>query len=198
MKNLKKSLLSGILLLLMPVLFFTGCDDSELDNTSQSSVSYGFAQVNYHYEYGVLIEHYWRESYTIQSGKAYSIETLYTPPIKIGYTFLGWTLQSGGSGDIIPTPFEITGSGFGGTIYDLYAKYEPIEYTIVYHLDEGTNNPNNPTTLTGTKRLLDPTKENFTFEGWYTDAEFLNPILVVSMSDNEITTVEVYAKWSAI
>lgn len=48
-------------------------------------------------------------------------------------------------------------------------EYDPIDYTITYVLDGGTNSENNPSTYTVLYGVTfaDPTKEGYTFEGWY-------------------------------
>ncbi len=161
----------------------------------QQGVSYGTATVNYHYEYGVAIEHYVQEKYSVQIGKEYELPELYTPPMKAGYRFLGWTMEQGGTGDLVGTHFKVVGSGFGGTVYNLYAKYEIINFEVVYHLDGGTNHADNPTSLTGKQTLKNPTKEKHNFLGWYRDPEFDEYTTTASMTDDSTTTVHLYAKW---
>lgn len=160
----------------------------------QHGVSYGTATVNYHYEYNVVLEHYMQEKYSVQIGMEYELSELYTPPMKAGYRFLGWTMEQGGVGDIVGTPFIIVGAGFGGTVYDLYAKYEEINFNVVYHLDGGTNHADNPTSLTGKQTLKNPTKEKHNFLGWYLDPEFNGYTTSVFMTDDQTTTIDLYAK----
>ncbi len=59
----------------------------------------------------------------------------------------------------------------------VHAKHSPIEYTITYNLDGGTNNAGNPATYTieDAVAFLDPTKDGYTFDGWYSDMAFNNP-----------------------
>ena len=72
----------------------------------------------------------------------------------------------------------------------------PAGYTITYVLDGGTNSANNPLTYTEdseTITLENPTKTNWYFDGWYTDAQFTQPITqIVHGSTGDIT---LYAKW---
>lgn len=175
-----------------------GGSNGEGPNGGSQGVSYGTATVNYHYEYGVVMENYWQEKYSVQTGTEYELKELYTPPVKAGYRFLGWTMNKGGTGDLIGKPFKIVGSGFGGTVYNLYAKYEEIPFEIVYHLDGGTNHADNPTSLTGSQTLKKPVKEKHNFLGWYRDPDFEFYTTTASMTDDKTTTVNLYAKWQRV
>ena len=68
------------------------------------------------------------------------------------------------------------------------------EYRITYILVGGQNNPNNVTKF---KRedlkitLYDPTKEGFTFDGWYSDSDFTKKVTLLSQAQNYV----LYAKW---
>ncbi len=79
-----------------------------------------------------------------------------------------------------------------------FAKYVPNEYTISYELDGGTNSKNNKTdyTVSSIPTLYDPTKEGYTFEGWYTDAAFENEITEITL-DNAGDLI-LYAKWEKV
>lgn len=71
------------------------------------------------------------------------------------------------------------------------------EYKITYYLNGGTNNTSNPSTYIGGEgtELLDPTRDNYTFEGWYTDSQFTTQ--VTSISEEASGDIDLYAKWSA-
>ncbi len=169
---------------------------SDKDNEQGSQgVSYGTATVNYHYEYDVIFENYWQEKYSIESGTVYDMEITYTPPVKAGYRFLGWTTEKGGEGEVVGSTYSIMGSGFGGTVYNFYAKYEAIRFEIVYHLDGGINNADNPVSLIGKQTLKNPVKDKHKFDGWYRDPEFREYTTTASMIDDKTTTVNLYAKW---
>ena len=72
---------------------------------------------------------------------------------------------------------------------------EPGTYGITYNLDGGVNAASNPATYTvGTAvQLAAPTKDGYTFDGWYTDASFSNRVteIAAGVSGN----VTLYAKW---
>ena len=65
---------------------------------------------------------------------------------------------------------------------DVHAVYTPISYGITYHLDGGTNSPNNPETYTveDTFPLKAPTKQGYAFTGWTSDGE-TEPKLAVTI-----------------
>ena len=97
-------------------------------------------------------------------------------PSKEGYTFGGWYKEAGlinqwnFESDTIPVQDVI-----------LYAKWDTVDYSIIYNLDGGVNNGSNPssyTVETGTITLGKPTKMEYTFLGWY-DA-----------GDNKVTQIE--------
>ena len=129
----------------------------------------------------------------------YTIEddvTLNNPIASI--EFLGWYLDRDCSGE----PVTKIAKGSTGNII-LYAKWEEIEIeetysNIIYNLNGGTNNPNNPLKyLEGvTTSLLDPTKEGYEFSGWSTDQEGKNEIIMISeRTSGEVT---LYANWTAV
>lgn len=76
-----------------------------------------------------------------------------------GYNIIGWLDEDGKDFDI-NTPFDRD--------FVLTAKVTPIEYTIIYELDGGTNNANNPSTYTVEDEVTfaDASKEGYDFAGW--------------------------------
>ena len=71
----------------------------------------------------------------------------------------------------------------------------PIFIDIVYHnIDGAVNHEKNYNYVHKTeKALLYPAlKDNYTFDGWYLDAEFTQPVSVVPYQN---TTINLYAKW---
>jgi len=79
-------------------------------------------------------------------------------PTKVGYTFLGWdpadtTIEKGSTGELTFTA----------------SWSEPIEYTINYNLNGGSNHPDNPLSYnvtTETFTLGEPAKAGYAFLGW--------------------------------
>lgn len=115
-------------------------------------------------------------------------------PTRTGYEFGGWFLSadfSGAAQTTIP-------AGTDNNVY-LYAKWIKT-YKITYHLGGGENAESNPQTFnekTLPLTLAAPTREGFTFGGWYQNPAY---------SGSQVTTIEVgteknvslWAKWDAI
>ena len=77
----------------------------------------------------------------------------------------------------------------------LYAKWKPIEYSIIYNLNGGLNSEDNPSSYTveSTPVLLkNPSKEGYLFSGWYTDENFETIFLFDTSS---VGNIELWAKW---
>lgn len=117
-------------------------------------------------------------------------------PTRTGYTFEGWFESSDFSGNAIA---EIN----GGLSADktVYAKWsEPISYSVTYELNGGTAGANPVTAFTvesGDLALVAPTRDGYTFEGWFDNAEFagekVEKIVSGSYGDKKF-----YAKWKEI
>lgn len=87
-------------------------------------------------------------------------------PTKTGYDFGGWYTNADFTSESKVTEIKAE------TAADvkLYANWTPIEYTITYELNGGTNADGNPakyTIETDTITLADPTKTGHTFAGWF-------------------------------
>ena len=87
-------------------------------------------------------------------------------PTKYGYDFSYWYVE--GYQDI-PWVFD----GYYATrvleSVNLYAAFTSTQYTITYNMNGGTNNTKNPATYTIESNdicFLEPTKQNFNFDGW--------------------------------
>lgn len=112
-------------------------------------------------------------------------------PSKTGYTFDGWYLDAECTGDKI-TELDASMSGK----VTLYAKWTATKYTIDYQLDGGLNHPDNPQgydMLTLPIELLEPTKEDHQFLGWYLNDQLVDKLEVGLEGD-----ITLYAKWEQI
>ena len=114
-------------------------------------------------------------------------------PTRTNYKFKGWysdkkytkqvrTITKGSAGNII-----------------LYAKWEPIKYSIKYNLNGGKNHSKNPAnypiTTQGVK-LYNPTREGYRFKGWYSDKNYTKQVKSIPKGSKGIKTL--YAKWEVV
>lgn len=83
---------------------------------------------------------------------------------RIGYKFDGWYKTK----DFKYNKVAVINKGSYGDIL-LYAKWMIIYYSITYNLNGGINSLNNPSsyTIESEFSLLNPTKEGYSFLGWY-------------------------------
>lgn len=110
---------------------------------------------------------------------------------KKGYAFCGWYDNAAfddKSLNNIP-------SGSYGNI-NLYAKFSVVEYTIFYDLQGGVNSISNPTKYTIEDQnivLSAPSRECYTFDGWFENGTKVESVEVVRCEN-----VNLAAKWTAI
>ena len=131
------------------------------------------------------------EYYSINSGLI-----IFFDPIKTGYTFKGWYLDSEFTNAITKIESGSTGNK------ELYAKWEEntsdnTTYTITYILNGGINNEANPISYKSTDteiKFYEPTREGYIFAGWYLDSEF---IMQIDSLENGTENLTIYAKWIA-
>lgn len=130
-----------------------------------------------------------------------------TPPIKVGYNFLGFYCENNSTstryidenGNI-----DTTASLYVNQIHSLFAQYELITYTITYlNLDGSileTNNLSNPTTYNVESDeiiLLAPMSPNgVEFVGWSTDKVNVTPNF--TLTKGSIGDVVVYAHFNSL
>jgi uncharacterized repeat protein (TIGR02543 family) len=111
-------------------------------------------------------------------------------PTKDGYTFMGWYTTS-----TLTTVFDA--NTMPSNNLTLYAKWETIvnEATITFNANGGSSV--SPITLevgANLNALPIPTKEGYTFMGWYVNASLTSPFNSTVMPENDQT---LYAKWEA-
>lgn len=100
-------------------------------------------------------------------------------PTKVGHTFAGWSKELP---ETMPAN-DIT----------VEAKWAINSYDITYDLAGGVNNSENPTTYTiesGLITLKNPTREGYTFLGWYNGEQ-----LVTIIDSNTLENITLTAKW---
>ena len=111
-------------------------------------------------------------------------------PSKNGYTFSGWYSDSA-----YTKPITVINVNVFENV-TIYAKWEVNIYNITYELGGGTNATANPGTFdaeTGNVTLASPSKNGYTFSGWYSDSAYTKPITVINV--NVFENVTIYAKW---
>ena len=104
-------------------------------------------------------------------------------PTKEGYTFLGWYFD-GGFANKASFPLEVTGN------ITLYAKWEKNAYDVHFELDGGTGVSDLKTDRIDTEPI--PTKEGYTFLGWYLDSAYSEKASFPLYVTDDLT---LYAKW---
>ncbi|MGO4501206.1 InlB B-repeat-containing protein, partial [Paenibacillus sp. 2RAB27] len=114
-----------------------------------------------------------------------------TVPTKENYTFAGWYKEAQ-----LTNPWVFgTDKVLGDTT--LYAKWTPINYTVNFVVNNGIE-------IEGKQADYDtvitaptvPTKEKYTFAGWYKEAQLANPW--VFGTDKVLGNTTLYAKWTPI
>ena len=108
-------------------------------------------------------------------------------PTKDGYAFAGWYV-----GD---TAYDFNTAVTADVV--LTAKWDAIEYTISYVLNGGTNADDAITTFTvksGEITLLAPTREGYSFDGWY-NAEIGGDKVTV-IEAGRVGNITLYARWT--
>lgn len=111
---------------------------------------------------------------------------------KANYVFEGWYNNAAFENKVTSLGQTVTGD------INLYAKFTPVKYTITYELNGGTNDTENPAEYNIESSdiiLASPTKDGYTFGGWYTDAAFTTSITKIETGSTGAKTV--YAKWNA-
>lgn len=113
-----------------------------------------------------------------------------TAPNKIGYTFTGWSDQSGlqvTAGDL----FTVS-----ATRYLIYAGWSAIDYLISYDSDGGSVAPTSFTKHYGESFTLGaaPTKVGYTFAGWFDGSQTYGAGSYYQTSSSAVTFV---ARWRA-
>ena len=173
-------------------------DGTEIPLDDNNKSSYTFSNIKEDHEIRVVYENKYKVTYDAKGGTP-TPETEYVNPnekatrpsqnpTKNGYTFNGWKEVDSTSTDLYNFDTPVVKDT------DLEANWTPIIYNITYVLNGGTNDPENPSqyTVEDTIDFKNPTRDGYTFLGWYSDPEFTTRKDGIS---NETGDKTVYAKW---
>ena len=119
---------------------------------------------------------------------------------RIGYNFAGWTTKADGSGTNYEAKSSVNNlTAENGATVTLYAKWTAIVYSITYELDGGTNADDKPAsyTIEDSITLKEPTKDGYTFDGWYESSNFSGTAIANWKSGEKTENITLYAKWNA-
>jgi len=119
-----------------------------------------------------------------------------TTPTRTGYTFNGWNTNNSGTG----TNYAAGANYTANASVTLYAKWNPINYSISYNLNGGavaTANPANYNIETATFTLNNPTKNGYTFKGW-TGSNGNTPQTTVQITKGSTENKTYTANWTPI
>lgn len=100
-------------------------------------------------------------------------------PSRMGYAFLGWY-----EGDNLITTIE-------NRNYQLVARWEKTHYVVTYKIDETTTEKELLKIGDALNLKNNPTKDGYTFLGWYLNDELINSEITVN------SDIEIVAKWDA-
>ncbi|WP_422480937.1 BspA family leucine-rich repeat surface protein, partial [Pleomorphochaeta sp. DL1XJH-081] len=121
------------------------------------------------------------------------LPVMFQAPTRAGYQFSGWYTDAG-----FENPIEEISQDTTGDLV-VYVKWTPVDYTITYHLDGGTNHEGNPNGYCVEDLpvvFLAPTRAGYQFDGWFCDSSFENPTQEISLGT--IANLEVHAKWTPV
>lgn len=104
-------------------------------------------------------------------------------PSKEGYQFAYWSAQAN-----LETPYVF--STMPADNLTLYAKWNPIQYEVVYQVEGGNDLEATRFTIVDAFTLPIPSRQNYTFTGWFIDGQPIN-----SVRRGTQTNLTVVATW---
>ncbi len=124
--------------------------------------------------------------------------------IKEGYLFNGWNTSEGGSGSAFSDEQEVSNlTTEDGGVVNLYAQWAANKYDVTFYKNYDTEDPvyalieNEEYDSNYELPNVDPTRDGYTFKGWYTEStggtEITESTKVTIADDHNL-----YAQWSVI
>jgi uncharacterized repeat protein (TIGR02543 family) len=114
-------------------------------------------------------------------------------PVKAGYTFVGWFTEEDGN-----TQWDFDSDTVTADV-TLYAKWTMNTYTITYRDGASTLTPG-PASYTAQDLPLGlpvaPAKTGQTFQGWYTNSQFLPTSKIASIASGTAENLTLYARYT--
>ena len=147
----------------------------------------------------------WAEEYTVTFNANGGTETSETRTVtygnpygelptltRDGYTFAGWFTKMDGGTQVTKETVVTTADK-----HTLYAHWTANKYTVTFDANGGTVTPAEQTVTYGSHygELPTPTREGYTFAGWFTEKEYGTQVTAVT----KVTTVgkhTLYARWT--
>lgn len=128
---------------------------------------------------------------TISVSKGEKIDSPESSLIKEGYIVNSWYILNDNDKTTLNFNEYIVNSNL-----NIYADFSYKEYKIIYHLDGGINNDNNPSKFTMVDDdlyLYPASKEGYNFYGWYSNQTYTTAISKISKGITK--DIDVYARW---
>ena len=114
-----------------------------------------------------------------------------------GYTFIGWYTQSTG-GELIGNAGDEYVANGSLTMYAQWTEVPKVQYTVTYNANSGSVSPSSATVNAGESVTLPtPTRNSYTFSGWYTAASGGNKVGDAGASYTPTANITLYAQWTA-
>jgi len=116
-------------------------------------------------------------------------------PTRNGFTFMGWYTNPAFTGGVVTQ--IVQGSLDNRTFH---ARWLATQFSITYNLNGGVFTGNYPTNFTVESSLVilpSPTRNGFTFAGWYTTPNF-SDVSVANIPTNSTGNRTFYARWIVI
>jgi uncharacterized repeat protein (TIGR02543 family) len=114
--------------------------------------------------------------------------------IKAGYTFTGWSTEPDGAGNLINSSTIVTND----TEHTLYAVWQANTQIITFDLQSGPDVSHLTKEVTYSQpygTLPIPTRDNHTFDGWWTGIDGEGSVVTAETTFTELIDCTIYAKW---